>query len=63
MHSVFGALPCVHVTCMGYFLIYIIYAATKKRIKSRTRFLILPKTVLGFCFVLEFTIIIVILFF
>ena len=38
---------------MGYFL----------RIKSRTRFPILPKIVLGFCFVLEFTIIIFILFF
>ena len=44
-------------------LSHIIYAVTKWRMKSRTRFLITLKIVLDFCFILGFTIIIFNLFF
>ena len=40
MHSVFCVVSCADVTCIGYFLIY---ALRKKRMKSRTRFLTVPK--------------------
>ena len=53
------SLPCANVTCKGYFHIY---AVTKYRMKSTTSFLISPNIVLHLCFILEFTIIIFILF-